>query len=65
MHNARLNYQTERKADHCICSCYTQTQADGATVSLQLFDAGELHDRGTDILETLLCEVRAGDVLDV
>jgi hypothetical protein len=46
-------------------SSYTQAQADCAAVSFELFYARELHDRSTDVFKTLLCEVGAGDVLDV
>lgn len=42
-----------------------QPDADGSPVGLQLFDGGELHDGGADVLEALLCEGGAGDVLEV
>lgn len=55
----------KRKLDLWIYLCYTQTQADRATVSLQLFHACKLHNCSTDVLETLLRQIGAGDVLDV
>ena len=45
--------------------CYAQTQTDCATVSLELFYACELHYCSAHVLETLSCQVGAGDVLDV
>lgn len=54
------------KIDFCTPALRkTQPQTNGSSMSLQLFDTGKLHDRRTDILETLPGKMGACNVLDV
>lgn len=43
----------------------TESQAHSTAVSLQLFDARELHDRRANVLESFSGEMSTGNVLDV
>ena len=46
-----------------LCAHVRQPNANGSSMGLQLFDLCQLHDRTTHILQPLLSEVGAGDML--
>jgi hypothetical protein len=46
-------------------SSYAKSQADSSAMSFELFNTCKLHDRRTNILQPLSCQVGACDVLDI